>query len=151
MLSKIDIDILSNFCIECNINFNSDEIELISWKKGVKTHKPTKLPPDYFAVYIFEYNKKILKVGKVSGSNNNDRYYQHHYIPKAANSTLAKSLINDDLFSKTCNENNVRDWILKNTNRYNILIPQKYGRNFVNFVEAYFILKLNPIFEGRKN
>ena len=43
-----------------------------------------------------------------------------------------------------------KDWLIANTNRYNILIPEKYGKKFVHFVEAFFILKCDPIFENSR-
>jgi hypothetical protein len=41
----------------------------------------------------------------------------------------------------------VGEWLKLNTTRYNILIPTELGKRFVHFVEAYFLLKCNPIFE----
>lgn len=133
--------------IGCKINYKDLILEI--YKKGINSHIPKRLKMGYYAVYIFEFKKEFLKVGKVSGTKNNDRFYQHHYIIKAANSTLARSLNSSSKYKPLIKDLKVRDWICKNTNRYNILIPIKYGKNFVNFVEAFFILKCNPIFEGR--
>lgn len=119
------------------------------WKRGEKTHRPKALDKGYFAVYIFKYQHSILKVGKVSGPRNNDRYNTHHYLIKGASSTLAKSLAGSARFSAYVKKDNPRKWIIANTTRYNILIPQKHGPAFVNFAEAFFILKLKPLFEGK--
>lgn len=119
------------------------------WEKGEKTHRPRPLDKDFFAVYIFKYKNKILKVGKVSGEKNNDRYNAHHYLIKGASSTLAKSLSKSPDFAEYLKKENPRSWITSNTTRYNILIPIKLGAGFVNFTEAFFILKLKPLFEGK--
>lgn len=150
MITTDDINLLSKVSRDCGFKVNPKDLKLIFWNKGIDTHKPTKLPEGYFAVYIFQHNKNYLKVGKVSGSKNNDRYYQHHYIVKGANSTLAKSLSLDPIYSKKIIKGNEREWILKNTSRFNILIPKSYEANFVNFAEAFFILRCNPKFEGKK-
>lgn len=150
MITQDDLKLFTKISQDSGFKIDSNDLQLLSWQKGIATHKPTILPKGFFAVYIFEHENKYLKVGKVSGETNNDRYYQHHYIIKGANSTLAKSLVNDSEYSKLFKNEDVKDWILNQTSRYNILIPKVYGRNFVNFAEAFFILKCDPRFEGRK-
>jgi hypothetical protein len=150
MITPTDISILSQ--VSKKIGFEIDHKELIieHLKKG-KDHAPKKLKTGYFAVYMFKYRREYLKVGKVSGTMNNDRFYQHHYIEKAANSNLAKSILSDTELSLKLNNRDIREWICNETHRFNILIPKKYGASFVHFVEAFFILRCNPRYEGRKN
>jgi hypothetical protein len=124
----------------------SEDLELNVWNKGLKNHLPVKLPNTCGAVYIFEYNKEYLKVGKV-GQKSNPRYQHQHYRVSSNISTFAKSLVNDS--SNNLTEEVVSDWIKENTTRYNIIIPCKYDRKFINFVEAFFILKCQPKYEGR--
>lgn len=124
---------------------DTDCIDLVVWKKGSE-HIPKKLPKFCGAVYIFKFKNEYLKVGKV-GEKSNPRYQYQHYRVSSNISTFAKSLVND--YDNILNEINVSDWIKSNTTRYNIIIPSEYGRKFINFVEAYFILKCNPKYEGR--
>lgn len=149
-MTRNDVHLLARLAKLSGIPVNSKEINLVTWRKGSASHKPQRLPDGYFAVYIFKHGNMFLKVGKVSGEKNNDRYYQHHYIPSAANSTLAKSLLEDTKYAKSIGTKSVRIWICENTSRHNILIPISYGSNFVNFAEAFFILKCNPRFEGKR-
>lgn len=151
MITQTDLKLLVKAAFIAGFKVDISSLRILIWKKGTKTHIPAKLENGFFAVYIFKHKKTYLKVGKVSGATNNDRYYQHHYIVKASNSNLAKSLVADKNLFREVKERAVRDWIIANTSRYNILIPKKYGAAFVNFAEAFFILRFNPFFEGRKN
>lgn len=135
--------------LNAGLKVNAKSLKLLIWNKGVKTHKPTKILKGYYAVYIFEYKGKILKVGRSCGIKNNDRYYWHHYLPNGAKSTLAKSLGSNEKYSKLIGKEKISDWMIKNLNRYNLLIPIEYGKHFINFAEAFFILKYNPLFEGK--
>jgi len=149
MINKNDLVTVVKAASKAGFKNSAKNLELLVWGKGMQTHKPASLRKGSFAVYIFELNGIFLKVGKVCGEKNNDRYRSHHYIIKGANSTLAKSLSKHSNYSKIIGKEKIRDWMLTNINRYNILIPQSYGKHFVNFVEAFFILKCNPLFEGR--
>lgn len=151
MITDNDLRLLVKAASGAGFTANKKDFKLLKWPKGIKTHSPTKLQDGFFAIYIFKYHKTYLKVGKVSGHTNNDRYYQHHYIVKASNSNLAKSLVGDKERFREVKKKNVRNWIITNTSRYNILIPRKYGALFVNFAEAFFLLKCKPFFEGRKS
>lgn len=149
MITNQDLKSLVKAAQVAGFVVDEKKLKLLTWNAGSDTHKPTVLEVNYFAVYIFKHKKKYLKVGKVSGAINNDRYYQHHYLYNGANSTLAKSLVNCSEYSQFLNCDNVRTWIIENTTRFNVLIPKSYGKNFVNFSEAFFILKCNPKFEGK--
>jgi hypothetical protein len=58
-------------------------------------HKPpSHLPPGTMAVYVFSYGPEFLKVGKV-GPKSQARFVSQHYNPRSAQSTLARSLLDD--------------------------------------------------------
>lgn len=122
------------------------DLTLLTWDAGIATHNPLALPAGFSAVYIFKNPDECLKVGK-AGRNSAPRYLSHHYHITAP-STLARSLINDPLYTAIIGEQIPRDWIRTNTSRYNILIPNIYGKHFLNFAEAFFILKCTPRYEG---
>ena len=128
-------------------NSNVRDLKIETWKAGIANHIPSKLPMGNMAVYLFFHNKKCLKVGKV-GSNSNARYTSHHYNPKSSQSNLASSLIKDKDSFPDMDVNNIGHWIKENTTRYNLLIPEKYEKLFLNFSEAFFILMYNPRYEG---
>lgn len=113
---------------------------------------PSKLPKGKMAVYIFIYNNEILKIGQV-GQNSNARYQSQHYIDftdkRKNSSTLAKSLNND---SDICVGNNIRNWIINNCERINILISghnnKHENKKVLNFIEGLLQYKYNPRYEG---
>lgn len=148
MIKEKDLISLTRAAFQAGFVANTSELKLLILNAGIKTHRPTALEENYLAVYIFKYKDQYLKVGKASGLKNNDRYRSHHYIVKASTSNLAKSLITSKSFARLIGKSSPREWIIKNTTRYNILIPKIYGRKFVNFAEAFFILKCNPLFEA---
>ena len=111
------------------------------------THYPVALPRDNSAIYIFEdLSSGYLKIGQ-AGPNSAARYLSQHYYTSTG-STLAKSLLKDPIYSPLIGVKTPSVWIKENTSRYNILIPNIYSKHFVNFAEAFFILKCNPRFEG---
>ena len=146
MITREDIVNLAASATNAGYPVNADDLELLRWEAGINTHRPLALPKGYSAVYIFKNEKICLKVGMVSGSNANPRYQSQHYYTKAP-STLSKSLLKDRIYKQKIGELNTREWLILNTTRYNILIPENYNKHFVNFVEAYFILKCKPRFE----
>ncbi|MCB1595823.1 MAG: hypothetical protein KDI76_13015 [Xanthomonadales bacterium] len=150
MISKDDLLDLKAAATSAGFQFDSNEIELQTLNAGKETHVPSKLKKDNAAVYIFQYGDIFLKVGKVN-SKSNARFQSQHYNPNSSNSNLSKTLINNKEFSVKIGDKHPGDWIKKNTTRYNILIPAKLGKNFVHFVEAFFILKCDPIFEKTRS
>ncbi len=146
MITQQDIQALVNAASQANLKVGLNQLQLNRWHAGIKSHKPTAFPVGFSAIYIFEYNKVYLKVGQ-AGPNSNARFQSHHYNPHSSNSNLAKSLINDAGFAAIIGTDEVGLWIKKNTDRYNIMIPIMYNSKFVNFAEAFFILKCNPKFE----
>jgi hypothetical protein len=146
MITQNDIQSLVEAANCVGVGVPIGDLQLLRWNAGVG-HIPAPLPAGFSAVYIFKYDigNSYLKVGQ-AGPNSGPRYLSHHYHTTAP-STLAKSIINDPAFFGLLNNFTPRDWLINNTSRYNILIPNIYGKHFVNFVEAFFILKCNPIFE----
>lgn len=147
MITENDIRNLVQAANLAGFNIAPHNLQLLVWQAGSETHIPSLLPNGYCAVYIFEYNQAYLKVGKAN-SKSKARYQSHHYSSSSSNSNLSKSLLNDTYYRAIIGIENTKQWLCNNTTRYNIHIPNQLGSNFVNFVEAYFILKCNPQFEG---
>lgn len=110
-------------------------------------HRPSKLKNGYGAVYLFIYNEQILKIGKVN-KNSGPRFSYQHYGFNAP-STLAKSLCNDEEFIHigVCKEN-VKQWLLDNTQRVNIQIKGIDVEAATELVEAVLHFQLRPRYEG---
>ncbi len=112
-------------------------------------HKPpTALPKDYIAAYGFWYSGEWLKIGIV-GPNSNARYISQHYSPNSANSTLAKSLLNDAaiMSQPDFDQKLIGDWIKGNTHRVNILLNAAYGMTLLRLLEAFLHVRLKPRYE----
>ena len=147
MIIQQDVQNLVDAANNAGYMVNIGHLSLVTWNAGIATHNPTALPIGFSAVYIFEHPFEYLKIGKACGDNANPRYQSQHYYKKAS-SSLAKSLERDPIYSPLIGGLTLRDWIRTNTSRYNILIPNIYNKHFLNFAEAFFILKCNPKFEG---
>lgn len=115
-------------------------------------HIPEKLPTNKMAIYMFCCNGIFLKIGKVGSSSSKDRYYNHHYQYKGANSTLAKSIINDvNVKINNVNERNIGEWIKSNCQRIDIIIDDKIDIFTLNLIEVAMHYKYKPIYEGFKS
>ena len=113
-------------------------------------HKPpSRLPTGKLAVYVFMFGDRCLKVGK-AGPKSAARFCSQHYGAKRAPSTLAKSLLKSQSFIGVNGlvEARVGEWICKNTDRVNFLIPAKYGVFALSLLEAFVQCRLQPEFEG---
>jgi len=121
---------------------------LLSEIEIIELHKPRSLPVGKQAIYLFMYDERCLKVGKV-GPKSSARYCSQHYGIKAR-STLAKSLIKNQsrLGLSDIDTSNVGEWICQNTKRINILIPAKYSVALLSLLESFIQCRLNPEFEG---
>ena len=115
-------------------------------------HQPTSLSKDAMAVYVFQYGNKFLKIGK-TGPKSNARYLSQHYNPRSSQSNLAKSLLkNPDLLGiDGLTEDNIGEWIKKNTVRINFILKKDLGIAVLNLLEAFLQCKLSPLFEGFAN
>ena len=147
MITRQDLQLLVDAAELADFNVNIDDLQLIQWDAGHQTHRPIRLPRDFAAVYVFKWNDTYLKIGMVN-TNSNARYQTHHYNSSSSNSNLSKSIQNDPEFQALLADADIGDWIKENTTRFNILIPIELGKKFVQFTEAFFILKCNPMFEG---
>ncbi len=148
MITQEDLQSLVNAASITGFEVNVNEIKLEVWIAGIETHIPKALDNEYSAVYIFEYGNEYLKVGKVN-SKTKERYRYHHYNLNSSGSNLSKSISTDLEMSNVIGDTLPGQWLKENTTRYNIKIPSHMRKNFVNFAEAFFILKCNPKYEGR--
>lgn len=112
-------------------------------------HKsPNRLPAGKMAVYVFCHGSRVLKVGIV-GPNSNARYTSHHYNPRAAKSTLARSVLKQGpkIGIHGVTEADVGDWIRANIDRYNFLLDSGYPYRLLTLLESFLQCKLDPCFE----
>lgn len=111
-------------------------------------HVPEPLKPGYYGVYIFIYQDKFLKIGKV-GPNSNARFISQHYSPKSANSTLAASILDDkDMRHLELNEDTIGNWIKNNCKRINVFLSAELP-NFTNeLIETALHYRFQPKYEG---
>ena len=127
------------------INLDDIDIEILEMP-----HKPPiNLPNGKMAVYIFSSKECVLKVGK-AGSRSQARYTSQHYNPGSAPSTLAASILKDKNAGQRCRltEENISDWIKKNTDRTNFLLDANMDKWLLNLLEAFVQCRLKPVFEG---
>jgi len=111
-------------------------------------HSPSGLINGMMGIYIFELNGVCLKIGK-AGEKSDARFRTQHYLPKSSQSNLAKSILNDpDMKRYGLNEDNISDWIKRNTRRIDIFIDSKLGIWVLNLLEAYLQCKFKPKYEG---
>ena len=113
---------------------------------------PIRLPPGKVAVYLFDHDGRVLKVGK-AGPNSNARYTSQHYSPGAAQSTLAASLLKRgaEIGIRDLTDSNVGDWIRANTDRHNFLLDSSYPIRLLTLLESFLQCRLDPGFEGFRN
>ena len=112
-------------------------------------HKPPhSLPEGKYAIYMFFWNDKCLKVGRV-GKNSQARYTSQHYNPNSSNSNLSKFLLSrKEEFRLTVSEENIGQWIKDNCDRIDFLFSSEYGDSFPKLIEVFVQCRLTPIFEG---
>lgn len=111
-------------------------------------HKPESLKPGYYGVYIFIYQNRFLKIGKV-GPNSNARFSSQHYSPKSAGSTLAASILEDnEMESLGLNEKTVGDWIKKNCQRINVFLSAELPDFTNELIETALHYRFQPKYEG---
>jgi hypothetical protein len=144
-------DKLTAALILAGIDVNARQIKILDW--GCP-HEPRPLPEGKMAVYMFFYEGKCLKVGK-AGPNSNARYASQHYLPGAAKSNLADSVLSDKEFlgslPESINVNNIGGWLKRKTHRINVLLDKTLGPFVLNFAEAFFQACFKPKYEGFKS
>ncbi len=104
------------------------------------------------AVYGFWGHGSWLKIGK-AGAKTKARYTSQHYNPESAQSTLARSLMEDGRM-KSCKDFNPEhpgEWIKASTHRVNILLDVKHGMELLSLLEVFLHARLKPRYEGRGN
>lgn len=126
------------------------EIEIVD--RGCPHVQPSKLEKGCAAVYSFidSDNGKFLKIGKAN-EKSQAQYVSQHYGFTAL-STLAKSICkNEQMLKREANKNNIKEWILKNTKRIDILIKcdsSDSNKWATTLIEAIMQYKYMPLFEG---
>jgi len=110
---------------------------------------PTRLPVGQMAVYVFTYERDVLKVGKV-GPKSQVRYTSQHYNPGTAQSTLAASVIADAerIRLGAADRAEIGNWIRTNVDRVNILLPAHLGVPVLTLLESFLQCRLRPRYEG---
>ena len=114
--------------------------------------RPKQLPERKMAVYVFSTDTEVLKVGKAN-TGSVGRYCSHHYNPRGADSTLAKSLKEDENIPSMFRPGKkaISDLILEHTDRVNFLLDEKLGPFVLKLFEAYIQCRLKPKYEGFKS
>lgn len=112
-------------------------------------HRPTGLPLNSMAVYVFSYKGRTLKVGKV-GPNSDARYRSQHYSARSSASNLASSLLKNPgpIGNPAVSVDSVGDWIRDNTNRVNFILDKNVGIEVLNLLESFVQCRLRPVYEG---
>lgn len=111
-------------------------------------HQPKNLPSNMMSVYTFWYGTTCLKIGRV-GPNSNARFLSQHYNPESAGSTLASSILHDNLGKDLgITKDTVGVWIKTNCRRIDILLNADLGNFTSELIEAVLHYKYEPLFEG---
>ena len=114
-------------------------------------HTPATLKRGTMGIYTFLYNDEFLKIGK-AGPNSNARFSNQHYLPRSSQSNLSKSILKDPSMQDLgITEDNVGDWIKKNTRRIDVLIDASLGIFTLELIEAAFHYRYEPRYEGFSN
>lgn len=110
---------------------------------------PSTLPCGKMAVYVFNWNDRCLKVGKV-GPKSQARYTSQHYNPASSKSNLARSILSarEALGIANMSESNIGFWIKENIDRENFLIDASCGMPVLTLLESFLHCRLRPMFEG---
>ena len=107
---------------------------------------PKRLPEGCIAVYFFFEGDVALKIGKANAKSK-ARYTYQHYEINTTKSSLAKSLMNDP--NRHFNDAaDVKNWMLNNLQRINVLIKEDKGKAATELVEAIMHYKFRPTYEG---
>jgi hypothetical protein len=142
-------DALKDFAQVAALAHATVRLDQASFEILSKPHKAKSLPHGKMAIYSFFLNDKALKIGKV-GPNSGPRFTYQHYTGSAL-STLSGSLLSNQtkLGVSGLDRKTVGDWIQKNTDRIDILIPANFGIPLLSLLESFLHVRWNPIFEGR--
>lgn len=141
---------------------------IVGWPCDMSTevlrapHRQPPLPFGFAAVYVFALSAEagrtapagagaVLKVGRV-GPNSAARFTSQHYSPRSARSSLAKSLIRYRVMwtwlgVDGLNEVNVKNWIMRNLDRYHFYVPADRPEVIAE-LEVYVRARVGSVFEG---
>ena len=150
-IKKTIIDLIEFTTRECGYPLiNGTNFSVSEQLKGRKSDNA--LPPDTAAVYSFFYQRECLKVGQV-GTNSNARFKYQHYLPESNNSTLARSIINDDAMDDSI-KSNVGTWLKNSTDRFDVLIKQTKDKHLdkivLNLIEGILQYRFRPRYEDNR-
>lgn len=149
VLEKSAADLISDFYKVAKLSGIDLPADALSYELLLAPHlPPSSLPKGKIAVYVFSWNGKYLKVGKV-GPKSQARFTSHHYNSKSSNSNLSKSLLkaSEDMNIAVTDET-VGGWLKGNVDRVNFLLDDKYGMMTLSLLEAFLHCRLRPRFEG---
>lgn len=138
-------EFIYNFCD--NLQMSKDKVKI--YDRG-KPHDIVNIPDNLMIIYIFKYNDEYLKIGKANGKNRNKRPNIYHYNPDSCPSNLAKFILKDKyLYNSNLTKDNIKDWMINNLQRIDILIDNELGVLFLNYLESALHYTYNPKYEGR--
>ena len=149
MIKQSTVDLMKDFVAAARLAGSRITLTEIDIVESTAPHiRPSSLPSNKMAVYVFTHGERCLKVGK-SGPKSVARYCSHHYGLNAP-STLAKSLLKHQhrIGVNGLDEANIGAWIIENTHRMNFLISTEYSVELLSLLEAFVQCRLNPEFEG---
>jgi hypothetical protein len=100
------------------------------------------------AVYLFFQEGAWLRIGQTGYS---PRFTSQHYGTRRAGSNFALDIWkNRREFGYTGQEDDISNWIFENFGRANIRVPQVFGPELTQLLEAFLHMNLKPRFEGRR-
>lgn len=132
--------VVNDFRAWAELNGIAKGPEFIRMESLLPPHPPRMMPTGWQGVYNFQLGDSWLKSGK-AGPKSGARWLSHHYSPRRAMSTLARSLL---LYAKAAADDprlpsdlrlrlhdvppdEIGQWIMANTARHNILIASTFG------------------------
>ena len=141
------LDAIENVSKVLGKPLTTSEIEIVD--RGCPHEPPEKLPDGCAAVYSFIHDGKFLKIGKAN-KKSLARYQSQHYSCYAAQSTLAKSICADEQMQVLgAGEEGIKEWIMNNTRRIDILVKCENSYWATTLVEAILQYKYMPRYEGK--
>ena len=138
--------IFGQICTLLGETIDDNKIKIIYQKAP---HKYQKLPEHSMGIYMFKYKDEFLKIGKVN-SKSNARFTSQHYNSTSTRSNLAKSILENAEFCAThsITKDNIKEWMLQNLDRIDILLEDSLGVFALNLLEAILHYKYKPNYEG---
>jgi hypothetical protein len=141
-----DIDVnLTAFCEENDLSRN-----LFITEYHPAPHRPPQLPRDKRIVYGFWMERwDWLKIGRL-GPNSQARSTTQHYLDGNARSCLPRSIRLDPEMHEApkLDRYRLRDWIMRNTCRANILVSAREDQAILLRLEKFLHRRLKPRYEG---